>query len=964
MAKDFLVSLVVGGSMAASAKTVFRSTIKRLDDLGKTIKANEQASARIAGYRKLEKGLGETQAAARKATERVAKLGAAMRKTEKPSKAMRLELGQARREARRFTDRVGEQTRALDEGRRALRQAKIDVRDLARAEREVGAALDRQRKQFDRLSASRARQAGAREKRSAMRGQLAEAAVGVYGLIRGLRATVGEAIRFESVMADVRKVVDFETPEQFRAMGRDIRLLSTRLPVAATGIGEIVAAAGQAGIARHELLRFTEDATKMAVAFDMSAGEAGSAMTGMRAIFKLSQSEVMDLAGAYNHLSNNMDATAADMLRVANRAGPTAQQMFRLTGQELGALGATFLALKTPPEVAGTAINAMLTKLATADEQGEGFRDALDEIGLSAGELREAIERDGQGALLSFLEAVDQAEDKQSVLFRLFGQEYVDDVAKLTGGLGLYRKALGLSSATAADASSIQREYAERAATTGNALQLLRNRFDRLGGAIGDAFLPGLRDGTGLLGRMIDTAADLSERFPGATRIVTGLSAALVGFKVGAIGLSYAKTYVVDFVEGVKTVGYRLGDVADIVHARFWGIRSTLASLGRGVAPPALGVLRGIASAVRSPRRALRSLGSVLATAGAGVTSPILGTLQGIASAVRSPRRAVGGLGRALGTLRSAAIPAAIRGLKMLRLALIGTGIGAIVVGIGLAAGLLIKYWEPVTAFFAGMWRGIKSALQPLADAFAWLAPLGEAISNVFGALFGPIETTSEQMENFGSVGERVGKTIGTAFRVLLWPVSKLVEGIGWGLKFLGIANDDPPDLMAAAPPSAAPRRAAGGAMVGLALAGAPAAATSDPSALTGPGAAVERSTPAASKVVLAPPPDLGAAPVFEKVEAAPVDAAEIEEIERLTGGQPLTPEQEAAFSYDGRADQGAPSALPGRPVTVNVTVGDIVIHAPAGADTTEIAREIERQLADVMRRAADQARLAETDGL
>ena len=42
-----------------------------------TIKTNEQASARITGYCKPEKGLGETRAAVRAATERVAKLGAA-----------------------------------------------------------------------------------------------------------------------------------------------------------------------------------------------------------------------------------------------------------------------------------------------------------------------------------------------------------------------------------------------------------------------------------------------------------------------------------------------------------------------------------------------------------------------------------------------------------------------------------------------------------------------------------------------------------------------------------------------------------------------------------------------------------------------------------------------------------------------------------------------------------------------
>ena len=39
--------------------------------------------------------------------------------------------------------------------------------------------------------------------------------------------------------------------------------MSTRIPMAADGIGAIVAAAGQAGIAREELLRFAEDAAKI-----------------------------------------------------------------------------------------------------------------------------------------------------------------------------------------------------------------------------------------------------------------------------------------------------------------------------------------------------------------------------------------------------------------------------------------------------------------------------------------------------------------------------------------------------------------------------------------------------------------------------------------------------------------------------------------------------------------------------
>ena len=140
-------------------------------------------------------------------------------------------------------------------------------------------------------------------------------------------------------------------------------------------------------------MKFTEDAAKIGVAFDISGEEAGSFMTGVRSIFGLTQDEAVLTADSFNHLSNNMDATARGILRITNRAGSLGK-IVGLTGPQVGALGATFLALKTPPEVAATGINALLTRLATADKQPKKFADALQSIGLDAGELKAG---DGRG---------------------------------------------------------------------------------------------------------------------------------------------------------------------------------------------------------------------------------------------------------------------------------------------------------------------------------------------------------------------------------------------------------------------------------------------------------------------------------------------------------------------------------------------------------------------------------------
>ena len=686
------------------------STVRHLDKLRKSTEALQARTQRIAAYRALESTLATTQDRARRATERVARMGAAMRRIRQPSQEMRDALGKARAEANRLGQSVSRQSKRLAKARREMRRAGETVEDLDARERELNRTLARQRQQLERLGRLYAARDAARQRRADSRGGLADAAALGYSVFRPIIGATRAAIRFESVMADVRKVVDFDTPQQFAQMGEDVLKLSERIPVAASGIGDIVAAAGQAGIAREELTRFAEDAAKVAVAFDISGGEAGGRLTGLRSIFRANQDEVMRLAGAYNHLSNNMDATAPAMLNVAERSGSVAMQ-FGLTGEQTGALAATLLALKTPPEVAATGINALLVKLATAPEQSKGFQDALDALGMSAEGLKDDIERDAQGALLRFLETVDAADEKQSILFGLFGQEYVDDITKLAGGIDIYRDALRLSADQAAAATSIQDEYAARAATTENQIELLKNKTNALGVNIGSVLLPSVNDAVGVLGDLMSKGAALAAEFPGVTRVVFGLAGALVGLRVVAAVGGYAATF-----------------------------------LGEGLATLRIGASRA-----------------------AGRVAWLRHSLTGF-------------------SLRS--IPTAIGSLNLLRLALIGTGIGAAVVAIGVGAALIMRYWEPIKAFFAGVASGIGEGLAPLGPMFGWVGDVVRWVGDAFMALAAPVDATAANLAGFRATGESVGRVIGTVFRTALLPVTALVKGVGTALKWLGVLDD------------------------------------------------------------------------------------------------------------------------------------------------------------------------------
>lgn len=471
--------------------------------------------------------MSRAEIAAREARTRAEQLGRAFGATARPTRRLREQLESARREADRLSDSLDKQRRDLGEHQTAMRRAGDSVEDFARIQERLTAA----RAEHDHLGGLLAQRNEARQDRHQARGDVLGAVGVAYAVARPLMGAVGAATRFESAMADVRKVVDFPTPEAFQAMGKSVREMSTRIPVAAEGLAAIMAAAGQANVPRAELQGFTEDAAKVAVAFDLSGEQAGSAMAGLRSIFGLGQQGAMDLAGALNHLSNNMDATAPGLLDIANRAGSMGR-LFGLTGQQIGALGATFLQLKTPPEVAATGTNAMLQRLQTADQQTSKFQAALARIGLSAEGMRDHIARDAQGALLGFLEAVEGADDKAGILFQLFGQEYADDIQKLVGGLDHYRRALGLASAENANAASIIAEYEQRAKTTEHALTLFQNRTNQMAAAVGSALLPPLNATLETLGPMVSWVAATAETFAGATRVIVGTTAAVVGFNV------------------------------------------------------------------------------------------------------------------------------------------------------------------------------------------------------------------------------------------------------------------------------------------------------------------------------------------------------------------------------------------------------------------------------------------------
>ncbi|WP_323949862.1 phage tail tape measure protein [Aeromonas veronii] len=123
--------------------------------------------------------------------------------------------------------------------------------------------------------------------------------------------------------------------------------------------------------------------------------------------------------------------------------------------------------------------------------------------------------------------------------------------------------------------------------------------------------------------------------------------------------------------------------------------------------------------------------------------------------------------------------------------------IGALLAPLAALAALgiaIIKFWQPISAFFSGLWQGIMTGLAPVFEAFKPFAPLLDGIGNGvkalsgwFGDLLEPIKFSKETLEGFGSAGELVGRILGEAFNLALTPLKAFLKGIEWLLESLGI---------------------------------------------------------------------------------------------------------------------------------------------------------------------------------
>jgi len=770
---------------AGKVSAEFRQTKSRLNDL------NKQAGM-IDGYRKSNSALQATSAKLENAREKASRLAREFKATENPTKAMKRELDNARSTVKSLDNSKTKLTRTVQEQRQKLEQNGVSTKNLSAARSKLRNETKRLNnelaQQKDRLSAVTKQQERlnkvsktyqqTRELQQKMAGagtkMLATGGAALYGGARML----APGLDFGEVMSSVQAKTGLEKDNPlFIALKEQARELGATTSFAATEV-----AAGQdflamAGFDPKEITQAMPDMLALSKATGTALDQTSDIASNIMGAYDIPATEMGRIADVLSATTSSANVDLSMLGDTMKYVGPIAKKM-NVGLEESAAMAGLLGNIGIQGSQAGTVMRSMLNRLAS---QTGPAKDAIAELGVTtkdaAGNLRAVPD-----ILQDVVKATDGMgnADQAGYLKAIFGEEAGAGVAQLIEEQGAGQ----IEKLTAALQSSQGRAQQMADVMADNAAGDLKS----LGSAWDDVRIELFESNDGPIRDLIQSVTEIVRNIGDWMKQNPELAATLA--KVAAV------------IAALVTVGGALA-------LTIAGLLGPIAAARMAFSILHIKTFPGVTVAAKAAGRALLSTGksALIAAKSTGVKAWnfLTGKIKAATAATASYRKSNGLLATVMASSKAALLGvgktitgAVLAPLKFLKLAIMGVTkalvmnpIGAIIAAIAVAALLIYKYWEPIKAFFIGMWQGIKEAFAPVGElmtdifsevgqVLAPLKPLWDGIASVLGKVWGwisqlfkPFQATSENLQGATDAGRSFGKIFASVFLF----IPKLVLG-------------------------------------------------------------------------------------------------------------------------------------------------------------------------------------------
>lgn len=383
----------IGGRAAASAQGV-----ATLRDRLKTLNS---AARDVGRFRDLSRGLQTTRNEMAAAQQRVAGLARQMQASTQPTRAMQREFSQAVKAAQHLKAKHGEQSVELQRLRANLSRAGIGTATLSRDEHglrqrieQTNQALSRQVERLKAASIQQQRLAHAKDRYTALRGTAGSmAGMGAGGLAAGGGALYTSArllapgVSFDAGMSKVQALARLDkTSKEMQQLRQQARDLGASTSFTAQQAADAQGFLAMSGFNPRSIMATMPGMLSLAKAGDTDLAMAADISSNILTGFKLPAEQMERLGDVLVGAFTNSNTTLSMLGNTMKYAAPVAAGQgvdIETAAAMAGKLGAAGI----QSSMAGTAMRAIITRIATSDPDD----GALAELSIQA--------RDAQGNL-------------------------------------------------------------------------------------------------------------------------------------------------------------------------------------------------------------------------------------------------------------------------------------------------------------------------------------------------------------------------------------------------------------------------------------------------------------------------------------------------------------------------------------------------------------------------------------
>ena len=693
----------------------------------------------------------------------------------------------------RLTDTYNKQTTQLRAAGQAVRQHGVNltagsgaVQSAIRRTEQYSQALERERQRLAAVTRAQASYEKAKETGSRLRGggtmAIAGAAAAGYTGGRFLAPAVG----FDEEMSRVQALTRLDKSDsQLAALRAQAKKLGAETAFTTRDAASGQAFLAMAGFTPQSIQAALPGVLNMALAGGMDLGESADIGSNILSQFRLDPKEMDRVSDVLTAAFTRTNTDLRGIGEAMTYAGVGAEKL-GVSVEEAAALVGVLAAQGIRGSMAGTGLRASLSRLASPVGKA---KDALKELGVSVADSTGKM-RPIEGVLTDLFKTTKKYgnTDQLSFFKDIAGEEAANSLQTLV---------------QAAGSGQLQKLLSELKKSQGEALKAAKVMADNLGGDLKnrDSAWEGFRiqveeTADGPLRKLTQNLSDVITAASEWVKANPRLAQTLLLVVGGALALTVA-------IGALSlAVGILIGPLAKLQ------LGFTLLTGGRGILG-AIAAFRTLGTAAGPVMASMRGWPVVISgiASGFGRISAILPAIRaGLLDAFLAPGAAMTSLGKNLGMLmlRLTGLPA-LWGMITGAVSVLGGALSFLLSPIWLigaafvAAGLLIwRYWEPIKAFFTGLFTGVMLALLPLRDSFAAFSPIlesvGDGVKSVwqwFTNLLSPIQTSKDTLDKCASAGSTFGNVLGGALQVVLIPAKALLDTLAWILEKLGVLPDE-----------------------------------------------------------------------------------------------------------------------------------------------------------------------------